>query len=175
MWQRKQTLFFLAAIVLLSASILGTYFSIQAIKIFDFSEGPGISKDSMFDKFIQETISIQYENFNKYVLHFVVQIISVVLILVCLFSFKNLKKQLALSNIVCYLLIANVLFIQYEFSPYSTGFNLSCNGYDYGMSSFIGYKTPWFYCVIGSLIFFLFAWNRVKKDHELLDSLNRLR
>lgn len=158
MIQRVQTIYLAIAIILLSIVTLGqTLFSfVGETSRFSFTSY-GISKMNLEDCKIVEQQSFPF---------FIGTIALILLMFLCIMSYKNLKRQFKLGRTIFYLyllMLISVLILAY------TGDNL------------VNEKTTTRELGIGFILFvcglpFVFLANTgIKRDKKLLDSLNRLR
>ncbi len=156
MIQRIQTVYLLLSIILLSIVSFGTpIFYLIGTKIYEFTAF------GVFDT-IKVEGSKAYANYPLYL----ISLLAVVLQIVAIFSFKDLKRQGLLVKIAGLL---NVLII----AAIITFYFMHSNPVENEVTTVqIGNG---FYLISLSLIGILLANNGIKRDKKLIDSLNRLR
>jgi hypothetical protein len=157
MIQRRQTLFLLITLICLTIITFGA-----TIFQFDYLEGYyklnsyGIYKYSLKNELIQiNPISYYFST-----------VFLLVILLLTIFSFKNLKRQLFLGRLLLFLYFILLIFIL--FGSF-LGNNLT------GELKVISKLGLGFYLFIIGFPFIFFANIGINKDIKLLDSLNRLR
>lgn len=157
MLQRIQTVFIFLAIVLITLSLvlpIAFYSNLTVSNQFDYS----------ILKFLS-TKNVNITGFNSLPL-FVPAVISILLSVIEIFSFKKRKVQL---NLGIYSIVFNVLYVGLLVYYFTSVLNNSASG-----DVNVMYKYPLVFPVI-SLIFSYLAIRRIKKDDELVKSLDRLR
>lgn len=154
MIQRIQSLYWLVAAICLSFVNFG-------MNIFSFK-----IKDTVYEfdfysltEFVNGKIVKSQAKF-----HTILSITIFVLIVVAIFSYKNLKRQLKLSQTISFLTL--MLFIEITLSAYG---GLLINNAESIVPNFGYYLLPI------TLILNFLAQKGVKKDKKLLDSVDRIR
>ena len=155
MIQRIQSLYWLGAIICLSFLNFGA-------TIFEFKMKNSTIFYSVFK--IEEIINGKIISSNpKY--YYLVFIAFTVLTLFSIFSFKNRKRQIRIGTWVNTLLISN--FLVFTTFGFTDGFIVTD-------AKFI-FPGVAYYMLIGAIIFNFLALKAVKKDKNLLDSVDRIR
>lgn len=155
MIQRIQSLYLVLAIICLAIVTTGTaIFSHEGKDFLMVFSVFGIEKFDAAHKSI-ELISYPY---------FMSTSILILLSILCLLSYKNLKNQIKLIKIIntIYLMLILLLFLFLFFAKFSDN------------SQFPSLKLGFYLLILGFPFIFL-AYLGIKKDKNLLDSLNRLR
>jgi hypothetical protein len=159
MIQRIQTLYYILAILVLALPMAG-------MQLFSFINKEMIISITLFGNEKEEVAHVVREISIPQLPLFWGNLLLILLLLITIISFKNLKRQAALGRftmIVYLLTVGGLLFAAYSLSQLLLGFQMS-------LSLGIG-----FYCMLSALLFIWLGNRGVKKDRKLLDSLNRLR
>lgn len=158
MIQRIQTIYLLIAIAAISIVLLGNnvlvYFIGASIERYDLT---------LFGIVDQEQLTLQSSfNFPLYIF----AILLIPLLVLSILSYKNLKRQSLLISVSIglYSLLMVAILVIYFFSDIKVD--------DIKLNSIIG---AGFYILGIGLPFLFLANNGVKRDKNLIDSLNRLR
>lgn len=157
MLQRVQTLYWILAGICISFLNFG-------VTIFEFHSS---KSDIIFSLFKIETIdkvTSMSEKSNQFFYFFTILIF--VLIVLAISSFKKIKKQMKLGRIVFFLYLLEVVFLLLVSSFPKFFIGVEANSKSLGIGFFIA--------VVG-LPFTFLANLGVKRDKNLLDSLDRLR
>lgn len=157
MLQRVQTLYWILAGICISFLNFG-------VTIFEFHSS---KSDIIFSLFKIETIdkvTSTSEKSNQYFYFFTILIF--VLIVLAISSFKKIKKQMKLGRIVFFLYLLEVVFLLLVSSFPKIFIGVEASSKSLGIGFFIA--------VVG-LPFTFLANLGVKRDKNLLDSLDRLR
>lgn len=160
MIQRIQTLYYIIVMLLLS-------FLLSGVEIFGFPTAKSYFSYTVYGiqqfKSAASVPSGKAENIQGSLLFYFV-IAFVLFTYLVMMNYKNLKKQFRLARIILWIYLIGLLTM---LTLGSTGFLApSAVGIQLGL----GYYT----CVVG-LPFTYFAFKGVKKDKEILESLDRLR
>lgn len=157
MIQRVQSLYWLAAAICLSFLNFGV--SVLSFKGKDFQYEFSFFGWEKFDganKMIGEN-DMHFYLFTILIFAFMIQAI---------FSYKSLKRQLKLANLIVYLHAVVILFLVAVFAFGKKMFGLEFDSTEVSLG---------FYALFLSLVFSFLATQGVKKDKKLLDSVDRIR
>jgi amino acid transporter len=157
MIQRVQTIYFILSIICLMFVTFGS-----KIYQFDVSEGYFVFNSYGVQKFNVDNELIQYSSFPYYIS----SIALLLLIVIAIFSYKNLNRQLRLGRII--LLIYFIILITLMFTSF-LGVELTGEEIN-SKKSGLG-----FYLFVIGFSFIFLANTGIKRDIKLLESLNRLR
>jgi fatty acid desaturase len=160
MIQRIQTVYFIIVMLLLSSLLSG-------VEIFGFPTAKNYLSYSVYG--IQQFKSVasvphgKAENIHGSLLFYFV-IVFVLFTYYAMMNYKNLKKQFRLARLVMLIYLIGLVLLLI----FGSGGLLVSNA--------VGIQLGWGYyiCVVG-LPFSYFAFKGVKKDKEILESLDRLR
>lgn len=157
MIQRIQSLYWLGAAICLSFLNFG-------VSVLSFNGKDFHYEFSLFGwkKFDATNKMIGENDMHFYLL----TIVIFALIIQAIFSYKSLKRQLKLANLIIYIHALVVLFLVSVFA-----FGKKMFGLAYDTTE----VTIGFYGIFLSLIFSFLAMQGVKKDKKLLDSVDRIR
>ena len=155
MIQRKQTLFFLAALILVMLPLIGTSF-------FNYFSEQGM--EYCYNAFNFKQVGSGPIVLNKGFEWMLILVISLILVL-AIFSFKNRKRQIQLGWLAFVLNVltsASIVFHAFVFeSAHKTEASLVIE--------------MTFFAFASAFLFILAGIQGVRKDKKLVDSLNRLR
>lgn len=146
MWQRKQTLFFGIALVLVAIPLLGLSFFTYSVENIDYTiTAFGIENS------LKPTLDSK--------LFYLPILLTLVTFIGVIISFKNRKRQLSLGWLSLLLVVFTAVFI-----------TVSSLSLSKGLQAGIG-----LYLHIAAILFILLGILGIRKDKKLIDSLNRLR
>lgn len=155
MIQRKQSLYFLAALILVLLPLIGTSF-------FNYFSEEGM--EYCYNAFNFKQVGSWPIVLNKGFEWIVISIIGLLLIFT-IFSFKNRKRQLLLGWLVFTLNVFTSLWIVYQAFVYESAHKSE--------ASLVIEMT--FFAFASAFLFIFSGIQGVRKDKKLVDSLNRLR
>ncbi len=159
MIQRAQTVYFVIAILALLIPLAG-------MDLFSFGNGQVTQHVTFFGVEVSEGGTVPDELLLPSLPFFWLNLACVLLLVVTIFSFRNLKGQRRLgrfSLIIIFLVLVVFCVAAYYYGQFLLAFQPI-------MSIGAG-----FYCVLASILFVLLGNWGIKRDIKLLDSLNRLR
>lgn len=157
MIQRIQSLYWLGAVVCLTFLNFGVSVLNFIGKDFHYEFSLfGWKKYDMANKMIGEN------DMHFYLLTIVIFAFTIQAI----FSFKSLKRQLKLANLIVYLHVLVILFLVAVFAFGNKMFGIEFDSTEVSLG---------FYALSVSLVFSFLAAQGVKKDKKLLDSVDRIR
>ncbi len=157
MIQRIQSLYWLAAIICLSFLNFG-------VSLLNFN---GKDFHFEFSMFGWKKMDASNKIIGKNDMYFYIATILIFAFIVqAIFSFKSLKRQMKLANLIIYLHALVILFLVslFVFGKQMFGLEYETTEVSFG-----------FYALFLSLIFSFLASQGVKKDKKLLDSVDRIR
>lgn len=155
MWQRKQSLFLLLAIIF---NLVALTFNLAQVEMNDLTHS-----FTFFGIQANDTGEMLYST----TFLFVIDILSCLLSLITIFTFKKRQLQIKLAQLnlfVHLILVGSVFFMIYE-SAAALKIN-SFEASDYGLST---------YLVIFPLLFIYLAIRGIKKDEALVRAADRIR
>ena len=157
MLQRIQSLYWLGAIICLSFLNFG-------VSLLNFN---GKDFHFEFSMFGWKKMDASNKIIGKNDMYFYIATILIFTFIVqAIFSFKSLKRQMKLANLIIYLHALVILFLVslFVFGKQMFGLEYETTEVSFG-----------FYALFLSLIFSFLASQGVKKDKKLLDSVDRIR
>ena len=157
MLQRIQSLYWLGAIICLSFINFG-------VSLLNFN---GKDFHFEFSMFGWKKMDASNKIIGKNDMYFYIATILIFTFIVqAIFSFKSLKRQMKLANLIIYLHALVILFLVslFVFGKQMFGLEYETTEVSFG-----------FYALFLSLIFSFLASQGVKKDKKLLDSVDRIR
>lgn len=157
MLQRIQTIYYLTALICISIVSFGAaIFQFLARDDYYNFSSYGIEHYAMGEKFIKLNTSPYY----------FVTIVIALLLVITVFDYKNLNRQLKIGRFVLFLyfIITVLTFFAYFIGDTLTNDIIVSSKFKLG-----------FFALIGGLPLVLLGNMAVKKDKKILDSLNRLR
>ncbi len=157
MLQRIQSLYWLGAIICLSFLNFG-------VSLLNFN---GKDFHFEFSMFGWKKMDASNKIIGKNDMYFYIATILIFAFIVqAIFSFKSLKRQMKLANLIIYLHALVILFLVslFVFGKQMFGLEYETTEVSFG-----------FYALFLSLIFSFLASQGVKKDKKLLDSVDRIR
>lgn len=155
MIQRKQTLFFLAALILVLSPLTGTSF-------FNYFSEEGM--EYCYTAFNFKQVGSGEVILNKGFEWMLILVISLILVL-AIFSFKNRKRQIQLGWLAFVLNVLTSAIIVFHAFLYESAHKTE--------ASLVIEMT--FFAFASAFLFILAGIQGVRKDKKLVDSLNRLR
>ena len=155
MIQRKQTLFFLAALILVLIPLTGTSF-------FNYFSEEGM--EYCYNAFNFKQVGSGPMILNKGFECMLILVISLILVL-AIFSFKNRKRQIQLGWLAFVLNVLTSAIIVFHAFLYESAHKTEV--------SLVIEMT--FFAFASAFLFILAGIQGVRKDKKLVDSLNRLR
>jgi len=155
MIQRKQTLFFLAALILVLIPLTGTSF-------FNYFSEEGM--EYCYTAFNFKQVGSGPMILNKGFEWMLILVISLILVL-AIFSFKNRKRQIQLGWLAFVLNVLTSAIIVFHAFLYESAHKTE--------ASLVIEMT--FFAFASAFLFILAGIQGVRKDKKLVDSLNRLR
>lgn len=154
MIQRKQTIYFLIALILVSLPFLGFSF-------FKFSNGATGFEVSVFG--IQNKLKPALESRVFYL----PIILNAILIITVIFSYKERKRQISLAWVALILNLTTSVWILTDSISYSMECKICQPSNPIPQLGFFFYSSAFIFILLG-----IFG---VRKDKKLIDSLNRIR
>lgn len=159
MIQRIQSVYLFLAI--LSSAVL-----FSGLEIFSFQDYESTFSLNLYGINISNDKGISNSSIILNKIFLVFNMIFIAIMFITLFSYKKIKKQLALAKYLLYLSVLLILMLIYTYFQAESFLNSQIETTSLGTGFFFWFLTF-------PLIFL--AFNGVKKDKRLLDSLNRLR
>lgn len=161
MIQRIQTLYYAAALLLAATPLLG-------YPLITFRENGDLMQVTMHGNDLKQiaTADLETTAFEGSWLHLGSWLL-IVLLIVTMVWFRNLKRQLMLARITLVVYLLSLLLILL----WAMGERSACSSCQ--MTAM--WPTIWFYVFAAGIVFVLIGNRGVKNDRKLLDSLNRLR
>ena len=157
MIQRIQSLYWLGAAICLTFLNFG-------VSVLNFN---GKDFHYEFSLFGWKKMDVTNKIIGENDMHFyLVTILIFAFIIQAIFSYKSLKRQLKLANLIIYLHALVILFLVSVFAFGKKMFGLEYDATEVSLG---------FYALSTSLIFSFLATQGVKKDKKLLDSVDRIR
>ena len=157
MIQRIQSLYWLGAAICLTFLNFG-------VSVLNFNAKDFHYEFSLFGwKKMDATNKIIGENDMHF---YLLTVVLFAFIIQAIFSYKSIKRQLKLANLIIYLHALVILFLVSVFAFGKKIFGLEYDATEVSLG---------FYALFISLIFSFLATQGVKKDKKLLDSVDRIR
>ena len=159
MIQRAQTVYFVIAILALLVPLAG-------LDLFTIGNEEVNQHITFFGNELEKDATVPNELLLPSLPFFWLNLACILLLVVTIFSFRNLKGQLRLGRFT--LIIIFIVLIDFCAAAYYYGQDLVIlkPATSFGLG---------FYMVLGSLVFVLLGNWGIKRDIKLLESLNRLR
>jgi hypothetical protein len=153
MWQRSQTVYLLIMVICLSLTL-----------VFPFAYYPIKNGLISFDLFgVSENLS----KVNTWFPYYITIALSIGLGLFSITQFKNRKRQLALGKVNYFVILLTITMLFIDVTSVADKLTLKSEEIEYNV---IGFMLP-----VLSLAFQFLANRGIKKDEELVKSMDRLR